>query len=232
MSKKIHRFFSPDIPNFDRDTIHQMRDVLHLQNGERVILFDGTGREAIVILESMQTNPTGRVEEIRQNEVEPPVQVTLFCAVLKREQFELVVQKAVELGVHAVVPILTDRTIKLGVKQDRLQKIAKEAAELASRGIIPEISEPISLRQALDRGANFGTSICFDPDAEKSFQINQDARTIALFVGPEGGWSDAEQELFSKAQVQKAVLGPRMLRGETAAMVGLAVVMAAIEGWG
>lgn len=232
MSKKIHRFFTSDFPNFDRDIVHQMREVLQLQNGERVILFDGIGREAVVILESMQAHPVGRVEEMLQNEVEPPVQITLFCAVLKREQFELVVQKAVELGVHAVVPIVTDRTIKLGVKQDRLQKIAKEAAELAGRGIIPVISDPISLNQALDRCADFGTSICFDPDVEKTFQVNQDAKTIALFVGPEGGWSEGEQELFTRVQVQKAMLGPRMLRGETAAMVGLAVVMAAIEGWG
>lgn len=233
--KKLHRFFlradvsAAQMVFSDRDFIHQIRDVLRLQDGESIVICDGLGREAQVILDHMHTTPGGRVMSVVQNQAESPVAVTLFCSVLKREHFEWVVQKAVELGAHAIVPVICERTIKLGTKQDRLEKIAKEAAELAGRGMIPEISEPISLTDALRLVPSFDAAVCFDPEASRSFVSSQGRKSIALFVGPEGGWSEAEQASFKKAEVESVALGPRILRAETAAIAGLAVVITAME---
>lgn len=236
--KKIHRFFTPVdvrgpvISITDRDLIHQMRDILHLTDGEEVLLCDGSGQEALVVLEGIHESPVGRVKEVRDNTSEPPVKVTLFCAVLKGEHFELVVQKCVELGVYAIVPVITDRTIKLGLKMDRLEKIAKEAAEVAGRGMVPVVENPISFKEALNRSPSFETTICFDIGSERTIVLNHDATKAALFVGPEGGWSEEEQSMFTDAGCQVVTLGPRTLRGETAAIVGTAIVMGMIEGWG
>ena len=137
---KLHHF----IDNFDlrlgqlvianTEIVHQVKDVLKLKKDERIVLVDGNGRKAEAEIVSL-----GRqgievfVLKIFGEECEPPNQVTLYCAILKKENLELAVQKAVEVGVQKIVPLLTDRVVKIKINRQRLEKIIKEAKNLLKK---------------------------------------------------------------------------------------------------
>ena len=141
--KKIHRFLLP------ADLSHQIRDVLKMEAGEVVDLMDGQGMEARAKIISTDGAVEVEIDSLRHNQSEPTIKVILYCAVLKKENFELVVQKATEVGASEIVPIISERTIKTGLKRDRLQKIVNEAAEQSGRGVVPTIHEAMTFKQAL-----------------------------------------------------------------------------------
>lgn len=222
--KKIHRFFivgplkSGRQTLVDRAVSHQIVSVLRLQPGEEVILLDGSGMEQpAVIAEVRGKEVEVAVGALMKNAAEPYRRVTLCCAVLKREHFEWVAQKATECGVSAIVPVITARTVKLGVKTERLRVIAKEAAEQSGRGVVPEVSEPMNLERALADAASAGRVVFFDVSGEPLSEKNNGA--VSLFIGPEGGWDENEVALAREKGAMIANLGPRMLRAETAATV-------------
>ncbi len=160
---------------------------------------------------------------------ESSVRAVLYCAMLKRENFELVVQKATECGVAEIVPIVTARTVKLGLKIDRLQKIAREAAEQSGRGIVPEIFDPMSLKESIVHAKQNNANILFEPSGSHFLgtlvPFRLDATKVAmnrgLFIGPEGGWTDDEVDQMRGAGYHVVSLGPRVLRAETAAIVAV-----------
>lgn len=221
---KRHRFIGPyDLRRteivLEDEAARQMTLVLKMHHGETVLLSDGKGREAeYEILEmkkkSVRLRQIGQVADVA---TEPGRFVALYAAILKRENFELVVQKATECGVSRIVPVISQRTIKKDVKLERLREIAKEAAELSGRGVVPEISEPMKLEQALQTAQ--GKKYFFDADGEGLDSRLREKDALALFIGPEGGWSDEESEYAKRAGCEIASLGPRVLRGETAAIV-------------
>ena len=153
---KIHRF----IDNFDLSGLeieitgeiaHQMAKVLKLEIGEQVELCDGKGINAQGKITKLSKNST--IVEIEKITKESPTQksITLFCAVLKKENFELVVQKTTECGIQKIIPIITTRTVKTGLNMERLQKIAKEACEQSGRNYLPEIFEPITFEKKKEK---------------------------------------------------------------------------------
>jgi len=165
-SMRLHRFILDlDLADdrlviSDFETINQIRNVLRLEVGDRFVVCDGKGKEATVQIFTGPLGPSERdapkgagnilVDVLDRRDVasESSARVTLYCAVLKRENFELVVQKVTECGIAAIVPIISTRTVKLGVKLERLEKIAREASEQSGRGVIPEILGPIPLKDA------------------------------------------------------------------------------------
>ena len=190
-----------------------------MEAGDPFIVCDGKGMEATVQVVSDDKTIVAKVIDRRAVDTESKNKVTLYCAVLKRENFELVVQKAVECGVAAIVPVISSRTIKLGVKLDRLQKIATEACEQSGRGIVPEIVEPMSLRLAIVHAKSNSTNFLFEPGSPDFPGTSVPSGTTGLFIGPEGGWDPAELDLMRAANFTAANLGPRILRAETAAIV-------------
>lgn len=226
---KRHRFigsFSFTSDTFvvqDPELVHQWTRVLRLQPNDEVILSDGTGKEArcaVVAVEKKRVSL--RILEQMRNEREPERAVSLFCAVLKRENFELVVQKATEIGVKEIVPILTKRTVKLQTKTERLQKIAQEAAEQSGRAIIPVIHEPMTFAQAMTLAGENTMNLFFDlsPDALDTKKIiAKTQKRIGVFIGPEGGWDETEIAVAKQAGFRSASLGALTLRAETAAIV-------------
>src|SRR3989344_4947911 len=147
---KIHRF----IGNFkikigalrinDEELLNQLRNVLKLKVGEKIILCDGRRNEGSAeIKEYGKDYVEVEIKEVGVNENEPEKQVILYCSILKRENFELVVQKATEIGIKEIVPIITERTVKLDIRKDRLEKIIREAAGQSGRGTVPVLHEPI-----------------------------------------------------------------------------------------
>lgn len=202
----------------DEEVVDQIRKVLKLKVGEQVLLCDGQGNEVVgEITEIVHKVIKLKVLKVQKNENEAGWRVVLYCAILKRENFELVVQKATEIGVAEIVPVVTRRTVKLDIKQERLQKIIKEAAEQSGRGVVPILREPIIFQEAI-KNAN-GANILFDSSGSIQASNSKLLTSIAIWIGPEGGFDEAEITAAKNAGFEIASLGKLTLRAETAAIV-------------
>ena len=224
---KIHRF----IGDFDLSPhtvivnnvalLHQWLRILRFAVGENVILCSGNRHEILGRIIALSKHEASiEVIERRVNEAEPQREVTLYCAILKRENFELAVQKAVEVGVTRIVPVRSHRTVKLNVKQERLLTIIKEAAEQSGRGILPILEEPKSFSDAIGDSSRCQARLFFDIMSEPFQPALIAGKTSACaFIGPEGGWSPEERAAAKQAGLHFVTIGPLVLRGETAAIV-------------
>lgn len=224
---KIHRFIldfdasDSKIIITDREFINQVRSVLKLKKGENIILSDGKSNEALVNIASISSNEVSlEVEKVFQNISEPNKDVVLYCSILKKENFEWVVQKATEVGVKEIIPLISQRTIKLDFKQERLEKIIKEAVEQSGRGFIPQLHKLKTFEQAIDDSKNNDLNLFFDIQGDDIKNLNGvDSKRIGVFVGPEGGWDDQEIKLAKENGFNAVSLGKLTLRGETAAII-------------
>ena len=237
----LHRFFVPptsagaDHVTFSPDQARQMQRVLRLRPGDRVIALDGTGKEYVVTL---QDGFEGRIEETRRNTAEPSLTLTLYQGVLKGAKLELVLQKCTEIGVDRFVPVTTARAVPADPspsRQRRFETIVREAAEQSRRGCVPAIEPAIDLAQALQCAAANGPIVLLWEEGGcplRQLTCGPAPSTLSLFVGPEGGFSEEEVELARRGGAQIATLGPRILRSETAAIVGAALLLARYDGGG
>jgi len=205
----------------DYELIHQIKDVLRLKVGEDIIICDGFDSDALAtILEIRKNNLQVKILSIEKNKREASRLVTLYCAILKRENFEWVVQKAEEVGVKKIVPIITERTIKSALNITRLKKIVKEAAEQSGRGTMLEICHPLDFSKILkDLPTGQMNLFCNFGGAQLS-TVKIKAESIGIWVGPEGGWSESEHELAKANNFKIISLGDTVLRAETAATIG------------
>jgi 16S rRNA (uracil1498-N3)-methyltransferase len=222
---KIHRFIgdfdfkSPTLDILDENIVHQITRVLKLKNGEKIILGDGNRNEIEGEITGIEKNHIKvKVNKKYKNTNESDKHVRLYCAILKKENFELVVQKASEIGVSEIIPMITDRTIKTSLKYERLQSIAHEASELSGRGIVPTIREATSYKIAMLEENK--TKIFFDISGE-TFDDKKtlNSKNISIYIGPEGGWSEEEHDLAKENSCIEVSLGKLTLRGETAAII-------------
>ena len=215
LSKKEIEITNPEINN-------QIRAVLRIKKGEKIILSDGKGREALVTLDFISTEKiTGLIDKMEVKK-ENERKVHLYLSILKKENFELAVQKAVECGVSSITPILTERTIKTGLNITRLEKIILEASEQSGRNVVPVLSPILNFENALAFGFAAGEKTIFHPEGE-IYQPDTvrvaSAKTASIFIGPEGGFTDKEIKTSEGAGYTVASLGPLTLRGETAAII-------------
>ncbi len=226
---RLHRFIGQfnltnDIVEIsDVDLVNQIKNVFRFSAGDQIILCDGASNEATAEIVSIDKKKVeARIIERSVNKNKPKNETVLYCAMLKKENFELVVQKAVECGISEIVPVITERTVKLNLNEDRLAKIAREAAEQSGRGTVPKIKKPIKLEEAIKDTAKNSLNLFFDETGEDKvisiLESNKQPR-INAWVGPEGGWSEKEIELANQAGFKAVSLGKLTLRGETAAIV-------------
>jgi len=188
--------------------------------GDRIILFNGTGIEAEAEIKKFSKDKIEvEVLNIEKPEREPKIFVSLFCSILKKSNFELVVQKATEIGVKEIIPILCKNTVKTGVNLKRLEKIAKEATEQSKRITLPKIKKVLSFKEAIERAKNFDLKILFDISGKDFSLVKKGAKSVAIFIGPEGGWDELEIEMAKKENFEILNLGKLNLRSETAAIV-------------
>jgi len=227
---RLHRFFFPfelnqlKIEIRDKDLIKQIRAVLRLNIGDEFILFDGKLNEFRVRIEKIEKEKIKvLVLEKTKNSAELLLRqkVNLYCAILKKDNFEWAVQKAVEVGVENIFPLITKRTIKFSFKKERLEKIIKEAAEQSGRGIIPKISEPLKFSEALKLISENEFNILFDlrGEAFSSFWGLSPKSYFNVFVGPEGGFEEEEIKLAKELNFKIFSLGPFVLRAESAVLI-------------
>lgn len=206
------------------DEFHHAAHVARVREGEEIELFDGRGAAA-----------TGRIESIERDHLvvrvispvasrEPRIAITLAMAIIQLDRFELVLQKATELGVAAIVPLVTDRVEirpeRYRGKLERWNRIVFEAVKQCGRAAIPRIATPSSFADVIAGG---GAKIVFDADAEVD-SIDSSFDRVTLFIGPEGGWSENELALTRRQGCAFQRLGPRRLRAETAAIVAAAIM--------
>lgn len=221
---RLHRF----IGNFDFNTknlavtdselVSQWRNVLRLKTGDTVILCDGKGHEAHGTITNMDKKGAHvTIDEIETPDRDPIKDTTLYCAVLKRENFELVVQKATEIGIARIVPLLTERTVKTGFNRERLEKIIREACEQSGRTTLPELSNPLNFSESVEN-IKPNEAVLFDLSGSEIASFKP-LKLQSCFIGPEGGFTEAEVLRAKEAGCAIASLGNLTLRGETAAIV-------------
>lgn len=213
--------------------------VLRVRIGDELTLCCGDGYDYICRIESMDKEQARlRLTERRESEGEASISVTLFFSVLKGDKNEWVVQKATELGVAEIVPLIT-RYVQAhdrAPKTERLQKIAREAAQQCGRGRIPVVRSAISFAELLPRLSSFDEVIFpYEKASEPSLRAylraraDKTVRRAAVIVGSEGGFADEEASALQDKGVVPVTLGKRILRAETA---NVAVLSALFYEWG
>jgi len=205
---------------------HYLGGVLRLRAGETIHLFNGRDGEWAARLEEIRRDKARVSVQTQSRPQAPEPDLWLVVAALKRDATDLVVQKATELGVSALLPVFTARTNAARINTDRLAAIAREAAEQSERLTVPSVRMPATLPDLL--GA-------WPADRRLAAAIERAGpvpvpRAGALLVGPEGGFAPAELDALRAARFVSPIwLGPRILRAETAVIAGLTLLQAA--GW-
>ncbi|MBQ9940570.1 MAG: 16S rRNA (uracil(1498)-N(3))-methyltransferase [Clostridia bacterium] len=227
--------FSPTTISITGNDAFHLSRVLRIKNGEVLQVSDQNRRLFTGSVVSVSDSEVVlSVLSITEDNAEPDVKVTVYQALVKGDKFDTVIQKSVECGACEIVPVICERCI---VKIDdtsrqkkvaRWQKIADEAAKQCGRGILPNVCEPITFRQAIDRMSYDGFSfVCYEGKNVvpiKELLRSSDSKSISFLIGPEGGLSESEYELASKV-TKLCGLGPRILRTETASTVVLSAIM-------
>lgn len=221
--------------------IKHMVKVMRLGVGDRVDVSDSVMWEYETVIDQIEDDEVLlRIVDKQAFAREPEVQVTLFQGVPKAGKMETIIQKCVELGVYAITPVFMERTVvvekgNFGKKLDRWQKISDEAVKQCKRGIIPQINEQIKFDQMVDKLGDFDL-ILFPYENEGNYTIKNCLRnltskpkTVAVIIGPEGGFADSEAEALDSAGAERVTLGKTILRTETAGMASLAMVMYELE---
>ena len=221
---------------FTKEQAHHARDVVRLREERIRLVYDGRGFFA-------RAYPKGR-EFAAMVEAEDPwtnesaVDLTLVMALIRREKFELVLQKATELGVSRIVPMISSRCVvkareeKAEKQLKRWQDICMEAARQCKRSRIPEVTDTIAFRglQSLSAETKLAAYENAWGEAEPLAKALKTAKSAIVVIGPEGGFSDEEMQEFAAMGYTSVTFGPRILRAETAAIYACAVISAAGEG--
>lgn len=227
----MRRFFAPK-ENFNSEQVllnaaetKHLRDVLRLRAAEKVQVFDGEGKEYLCLIENISKKETilKIIEEISPFAPQSDLDLTLAVALLKGEKFDLIVQKAVELGVNTFVPIVTKRcdvkiknTQNFNNKLERLNRIALEACKQSGRADLMKIADLTDFQKFI--GSAEGVKILFSERGGEGFADIKSAKKITAVIGSEGGWEDFEIKAAQSKDFQIITFGGRIMRAETAAI--------------
>lgn len=239
-SKSAPRLFVADplaagaVVRIEGNAAHYLARVMRAAPGDVVILCDDiTGEWAARVVDAGKRDVVLEVSELLRPREDVP-DLWLCPALLKKDRFDLVLEKATELGAARIAPVITRRCVADKLNLDRARAITTEAAEQCARTALPQLAEPVKLDALLagwpdDRALFFADENGGEP-AAAAFARHQGP--AAILTGPEGGFDDAERAVIRAHPAARAVtLGPRILRGETAAIAALAVWMASAGDW-
>ncbi len=238
----MRRFFVDD-RNITESTIlisgadyNHIKNVLRLKPGDNIIVSNGkTGEYEAEIQYIHKKSIEARIIQSYSRQSEPHVEVTLFQGIPKGDKMDMIIQKAVEIGVTRIVPVLTERVVvRLDSEGSRKKtarwlKISEQAAKQSCRNIVPEVTTPISFNNCLEKLRDYKLAVMLYEGEEKTTlrQVLENMENmpdaVAIFVGPEGGFSSTEVDMA--ADIGKVTLGPRILRTETAGLVSAAIVL-------
>lgn len=281
---RLHRFYisepvglKTELTIDSPELVNQIRRVFRLKTGDSIVIFDGSGfdyectidfpekKNTIVSNDKIQMH----VVATKRSAFFPVRKVFLYAAVVKKDTFEWIVEKATELGVTDIIPVMAERSEKKSLNEGRLKKIAVEASEQSGRGTIPNIHPIVEFKEAVTQSivqssserisgtlaahaplrSRIGDvspssslpidlqsrglenkeikSIAFHLEGESLKTLRSDLKesNIACFIGPEGGWSESEIDLFHKNKIPIVSLGSQVLRAETAVIATLSLIM-------
>lgn len=219
--------------------VNHIRNVLRLETGDWVVACDGKGKDYVSIISEIEREYVRlQVQKVQETGTELPVKITLFQGIPKKEKMEFIIQKAVELGVYEIVPVMMKRCVvkfgddkKIKKKQERWQMIAEAAAKQCDRGIIPKVHEPVSMETALEMAKELRYNVLpyeLQEGIDASREIVLHAckqESVGIFIGPEGGFEAKEVEMAVAYGMEPITLGKRILRTETAGMALLSIMM-------
>lgn len=211
----------------DKNAGHHLTRVLRMQDNESVILFNGQGGEYSAVLKIHGKDVVATIESFIDRNTESSLNITLLQGISKGERMDIVIQKAVELGVKKIIPVFCQRTV-VNIKGERSEKkhqhwqgIVINACEQSGRTHVPELTEAIKLGEAFNQSLP-GLKLTLSPTATHSFhQIKPESTEITLLIGPEGGLDEREVALAETCGFQSVRMGPRILRTETAALAAI-----------
>ena len=245
----MHRFYvdpsqiEENIITVIGSDVNHIKNVLRMRQGDEIIICNGQGKDCYCIIKKVsETEITAQIMEQREANTELKTRITLFQGIPKKDKMELIIQKAVELGVHEIVPVMTKRVVvkledakKEAKKLERWQAIAEEAAKQSKRGMIPQIKPVQSYKEALKNAAELDYAMVPYENA-KGIQHTREImsslkqyQTIGVFIGPEGGFEDFEIEAALQQEIFPITLGRRILRTETAGLCVLSMMALMLE---
>lgn len=222
--------------------VNHIKNVLRMRAGEKILISTGEDLEYTCgIVEMTQEEILAEIIEIQEADRELPSKIYLFQGLPKSDKMELIIQKAVELGVFQIIPVETKRCVvkldekKEASKRKRWQGIAESAAKQSKRMVIPEIHSVMKFSQAIEYAGQLDIRLIPYELAEnmdytrKMLEKIQPGQSIGIFIGPEGGFTQEEIETALEHQVEPITLGKRILRTETAGMTILSILMYLLE---
>ncbi|NLB88595.1 MAG: 16S rRNA (uracil(1498)-N(3))-methyltransferase [Syntrophomonadaceae bacterium] len=240
----MHRFFVPasniedkKVYITDKKELKHMSKVLRLGVGDNVIVFDGKGSEyEVIITETDKEGWTADIIKAAVKDVKPKVKLSLVQGIAKGEKMDTIIQKAVEVGITSIYPVLTEHTVvkldalKGNKKVERWQNIALEACKQCRRNTIPEVLPVTTYDEIIEKIKDKNSIMLYEKEDKLSLREVlkkdlSDAEEIFLLVGPEGGFSNKEVDKARASGTFVVTLGEKILRTETAAIVGSAIVL-------
>ena len=224
--------------------VNHIKNVLRMKPGEEIAVSNGIdGREYRCGIEAFaEDTVVCTLRFIKEEGVELPSPIYLFQALPKADKMELIVQKAVELGVHEIIPVAAKRCVvkldekKAAGKASRWQGIAEAAAKQSKRGVIPVVRSPLSFQEAVNLAGDMDVRLIPYELAEDMahtrsvIEAVKPGQSIAVFIGPEGGFEERENQTAISAGIESVTLGKRILRTETAGLTVLSWLMYHLEG--
>jgi len=218
------------------EDVKHISKVLRLKKGDKILICNRQGIDYECIIKDMEKIITAEIISKNASIGEALTKITLFQALTKSDKMDYIIQKAVELGVHRIVPVVTERTIvkienekKENSKLQRWNKISESAAKQSQRGIIPEVAAVIPLIEAFNQAEKMDLKL-IPYEMEKNNHLkdllaNCTAKSIAIFIGPEGRFEESEINLAKEHGIIPVTLGRRILRTETAGLVTVSIMM-------
>lgn len=245
----MNRFFVDDPRAFsDRsvvitgEDVNHVKNVLRLKENDELIVSDGRGRDYHCRISGITNEEVvADICDICDNFSELSTEITLFQGFPKGDKMELIIQKTVELGVTRIVPVMTKRTVvklddkKAKKKTERYNMIAESAAKQSGRGMIPEVTMPVSFAEAVSMAEKLDMNIIPYEEAEgveysrNIIKSIKGKKSLGIFIGPEGGFAMEEVEKALDAGASAVTLGHRILRTETAGMAVISIIMFELE---
>ncbi len=222
--------------------VKHIKDVLRMKVGEKIEISDGNNKKYLCeIIDLAEEQIIVEIIEEIESDSELPVKVCLYQGFPKGDKMDLIVQKAVELGVHEIIPVMTKRTIvkldekKAAKRVERYNSIAISAAKQANRGVIPVVKDICTFDEALEDSKHNGMNIIPYELAEGMLETRKvldtviNHKSIGIFIGPEGGFDTREIEKAKTEGAKPITLGKRILRTETAGLAVLSILMYILE---
>ncbi|MBP3487509.1 MAG: 16S rRNA (uracil(1498)-N(3))-methyltransferase [Roseburia sp.] len=247
----MYQFFVEDtqisngVVTIENEDVNHIKNVLRMKCGEKVRISSTSGENYFGEIDTLADRMVlVRILEEYAADTELPNRIYLFQGLPKSDKLELIIQKAVELGVYEIVPVAMKNCVvkldekKAAAKQTRWQEIAKSAAKQSKRSIIPTVQKPVSYREAIEAaGALDVRLVPYENErgmaaTKEAIEAVRPGESIGIFIGPEGGFAEEEIALAIEHGMQPISLGGRILRTETAGLATLSILMYHIESTG